>query len=123
MLRIAAVKDRIRVGQLLTVAELDPDLLLHPQQRREPVGGLDEGRRDVEAAHGAVEALCDVTGRAAEPAADVDDMLACPQWQPVRQFHGGGKPRAWKWSTGARSSIVRRSSGFDICCSTDTMRP
>jgi len=33
-----------------------------------------------------------------------------------------GKPRAWKWSTGARSWTVRESRDFDEASSAETIR-
>ena len=72
MLRIGAIELAVRIGQMLSIALPDRHPILQADERGKLVTRHDKGRRDVETAHPAVEALGEVTRRTAEASANVD---------------------------------------------------
>jgi hypothetical protein len=91
VLAVGAVEGVVGVGQLLAVALLDRDAVGEVEQGSELRRRLDERRRDVNPGHRAVEALREVARGAAEPAADVQDMVTGGDRQAVAELDGGGK--------------------------------
>jgi hypothetical protein len=70
------------IWQALTLAMLNLHLLFHVEQTRQPVGRLHEGLGHVDTGYDAEKPLRDVTRRAAQPAADLNDVKMIHRCQP-----------------------------------------
>ena len=94
MLRVGAFENRVCVGQAGTVAQLKLDLVRHAGEPVQFHASLDKARRDVDARHPTPEPLRHVPGRAADRAADVEDVLTALDGQASARSTVAGSPRA-----------------------------
>ena len=81
---------------MLAVAQFDLHLPLHFEERGQLVACFHERRGDVEPAHVALEALRDIARGAAQPAADVENVLTGLDRESIREFNSCGKTTRMK---------------------------
>ena len=96
MLRIGPIEVEIWIRQALTVAMPDLHLALHANKRRQLVGRLDEWLSYIDATLSAVKPLRNVTGRSAQPAADVENVLVGLERKSICELYCCGKAPGMK---------------------------